>query len=90
MPATVTDVGEFGVWAVTTPPSDSVGELDTQETELDPTAQDQLRQWSLSFRLKVTLSITGVGVFLISDHAFAVYPTVSPNLSHLDSLSKGF
>lgn len=46
----VTDVGGFGVWAVTTPPSDSVGELDTQETELDPMAQGQLLQWSLSLR----------------------------------------
>lgn len=51
----VTDVGGFGVWAVTTPSSDSVGELDTQETELDATAQGQLLQWSLGLRLKVTL-----------------------------------
>ena len=51
----VTDVGGVGVWALTTLSSDSVGELDTQETELDATAQGQLLQWSLSLRLKVTL-----------------------------------
>lgn len=53
MPAAVTVVEGFGVWPVTTVPSDSIGDLDTQETDLDPTAQDQLLQWSLTFRLKV-------------------------------------
>lgn len=76
-----------GVWslAVTTVLLTLWGGFGTQETDMGPAAQGQLLQWNLTFRLMV--------VFCQSQIMFSPLPYTPqfpPNLSHLDSLSKGF